>query len=92
MLVTADHGNLEEMRDPESGDAHTQHTTNPVPALLVGPAAAGRRLADGGLSDIAPTLIDLLGLERPAEMTGHSLLQAAGARSDAPGVADRAIA
>ncbi len=98
MLVTADHGNLEEMRDPESGAAHTQHTTNPVPALLVGPAAQGQRLADGGLADIAPTLLDLLGLARPDEMTGRSLLRPAEAESGAagsnpdPGPADRAIA
>ena len=93
MLVTADHGNLEEMRDPDSGAAHTQHTTNPVPALLVGPAAQGRRLADGGLADIAPTILDLLGLKQPAEMTGHSLLQPADAgRAGNAGRADRAIA
>lgn len=89
LLVTADHGNLEEMRDPASGEAHTQHTTNPVPALLAGPAAAGLRLADGGLADIAPTVLALLGLAPPAEMTGQSLLRPAAERQAMP---DRAIA
>lgn len=74
MLITADHGNLEEMWDPQSGQASTQHSTNPVPLVFVGP---GRwRLSDGGsLRDIAPTILQLLGLPAPAAMTGRSLLQ-----------------
>ena len=75
LLVTADHGNAEQMRDPVTGGPHTAHTTNPVPALLMG-GPAGARLADGRLADIAPTLLALLGLARPAAMTGRSLLEA----------------
>ncbi len=71
LLITADHGNLEEMRDPASGQAHTQHTTNLVPLLLVG--REGYALQDGRLCDIAPTLLHFLGLALPPEMTGHSL-------------------
>ncbi len=71
LLVTADHGNAEQMRDPHTGAAHTAHTTNPAPLILVG--AAGDRLENGGLADVAPTVLDLLGLPRPAAMTGRSL-------------------
>lgn len=72
-LITADHGNAEEMRTPD-GKPHTAHTTNPVPCLLVG-GAPHARLRDGGiLADLAPTLLALLGLPQPAEMTGRSLL------------------
>ncbi|NKC34595.1 2,3-bisphosphoglycerate-independent phosphoglycerate mutase [Roseomonas sp. BU-1] len=74
LLVTADHGNAELMKDPETGGPHTAHTTNPVPVLLMG-APAGATLADGRLADIAPTLLALLGLAQPAEMTGQSLLR-----------------
>jgi len=74
LLVTADHGNAEMMHDPATGQAHTAHTMNLVPAILVGGPKGVKRLADGRLADVAPTLIELLGLERPAEMTGHSLL------------------
>ena len=76
MFVTADHGNLEEMIDPASGEAHTQHTLNEVPAFLVNPPAGVSGLADGRLSDVAPTLLKLMGLEQPAAMTGASLLRA----------------
>lgn len=73
LLVTADHGNCELMRDPETGGPHTAHTTNPVPLLLVG--ARNRALvADGRLADLAPTLLELMELPKPAEMTGTSLL------------------
>jgi 2,3-bisphosphoglycerate-independent phosphoglycerate mutase len=73
LLITADHGNVEQMSDPESGQAHTAHTTNPVPLVYVGRRAT---MADGGaLEDIAPTLLNLLGLPRPTEMSGHSLVQ-----------------
>jgi 2,3-bisphosphoglycerate-independent phosphoglycerate mutase len=76
LLITADHGNVETMRDPETGESHTAHTTNPVPALLVN-APAGLALDDGRLADVAPTLLELMRLERPAAMTGHSLLRPA---------------
>jgi len=72
LLVTADHGNAEMMRDPETGGPHTAHTTNVVPAILVG--APGVALRDGRLADIAPTLLALMGLPQPAAMTGVSLL------------------
>lgn len=79
MLVTSDHGNCETMIDPETGGPHTAHTLNPVPVVLVArgaaPAVAG--LADGGLADLAPTVLDLMGVEPPPEMTGRSLLRRA---------------
>ncbi len=72
MLVTADHGNLEMMRDPSTGQPHTAHTVGPVPLIYVGPR--DQALRDGGsLRDVAPTMLDLLGLPQPAEMTGRSL-------------------
>ena len=75
LLVTADHGNCELMRDPDTGEPHTAHTTNPVPVLLAG-GPGGAQLADGGrLADVAPTLLALLGLPQPAAMTGRSLLR-----------------
>jgi 2,3-bisphosphoglycerate-independent phosphoglycerate mutase len=72
LLVTADHGNAEMMRDPATGGPHTAHTTNPVPVLLLGSPAPA--LADGRLADLAPTLLALMDLPQPAEMTGTSLL------------------
>ncbi|MEP5731520.1 MAG: 2,3-bisphosphoglycerate-independent phosphoglycerate mutase [Sulfitobacter sp.] len=74
MVVTADHGNCETMIDPETGGPHTAHTLNPVPVAVVG-APAGTRLRDGRLADLAPTLLNLMGLEQPPEMTGVSLLK-----------------
>jgi 2,3-bisphosphoglycerate-independent phosphoglycerate mutase len=71
LLVTADHGNCEMMRDPATGGPHTAHTTNPVPLLLQG--GGDVTLADGRLADLAPTLLDLMQLPKPAEMTGMSL-------------------
>jgi len=73
MLVTADHGNIEMMKDPVTGEPHTAHTTLDVPIILVG-GAAGAGLQNGRLADVAPTLLDLMGLSKPALMTGHSLL------------------
>ena len=73
LLVTADHGNCEMMRDPVTGGPHTAHTTNPVPLLLQGGGDA--TLAEGRLADLAPTLLDLMQLPKPAEMTGMSLLR-----------------
>ena len=76
MLVTADHGNLEQMRDPQTGEPHTAHTTGPVDAVLVNPPAGVCGLEDGRLADVAPTLLRLLGLAQPTQMTGKVLLQA----------------
>ncbi|WP_109311022.1 2,3-bisphosphoglycerate-independent phosphoglycerate mutase [Ruegeria sp. AU67] len=73
MIVTADHGNCEVMVDPETGGPHTAHTLNPVPVALVG-GPKGVSLRSGRLSDLAPTLLELMGLEQPPEMTGKSLL------------------
>ncbi len=73
MIVTADHGNCEVMVDPETGGPHTAHTLNPVPVALVG-GPENASLRDGRLSDLAPTLLDLMGLDQPEEMTGQSLL------------------
>ena len=73
MIVTADHGNCEMMIDPETGGPHTAHTTNPVPVALVG-GPEGVTLRDGRLADLAPTLLELMGLELPPEMTGRSLI------------------
>jgi 2,3-bisphosphoglycerate-independent phosphoglycerate mutase len=74
MIVTADHGNCEMMVDPVSGGPHTAHTTNPVPVILVG-GPAGAQLRKGGrLADLAPTILELMGLPQPVEMTGESLL------------------
>jgi 2,3-bisphosphoglycerate-independent phosphoglycerate mutase len=73
MLVTADHGNLEQMRDPVSGEPHTAHTAGPVPLVYVGARRTALRTG-GALRDIAPTLLDLLGVAQPAAMTGRSLL------------------
>ncbi|PZQ51352.1 MAG: 2,3-bisphosphoglycerate-independent phosphoglycerate mutase [Rhodovulum sulfidophilum] len=73
LVVTADHGNCETMVDPETGGPHTAHTLNPVPVILVnGPA--GVALRNGRLADLAPTLLELMGLPQPAEMTGQSLI------------------
>ncbi len=72
LLVTADHGNCELMKDPVTGGPHTSHTTNPVPVVLLGGGAEA--LHDGRLADVAPTLLELMGLPKPAEMTGASLI------------------
>ncbi|HUA33891.1 MAG TPA: 2,3-bisphosphoglycerate-independent phosphoglycerate mutase [Candidatus Binataceae bacterium] len=72
-LITADHGNAEFMADPATGQPHTAHTTNPVPLILYDPKFKGH-LKDGGtLSDVAPTLLAMLGVKKPSEMTGHDL-------------------
>lgn len=74
-LITADHGNAEMMQDPDSGQAHTAHTSGPVPLIYVGRPA---QVVEGGiLSDIAPTMLHLLGLPKPAEMSGKVLMQLA---------------
>ncbi|SLN22920.1 2,3-bisphosphoglycerate-independent phosphoglycerate mutase [Roseivivax jejudonensis] len=74
MIVTADHGNCDVMVDPETGGPHTAHTLNPVPVILVG-GPAGARLEGGRLADLAPTLLELMGLPQPEEMTGRSLIR-----------------
>ncbi|MDX1380467.1 MAG: 2,3-bisphosphoglycerate-independent phosphoglycerate mutase, partial [Xanthomonadales bacterium] len=73
LLITADHGNIEQMVDPDSGQKHTAHTLNKVPLVFHGRPA--RRLHDGALRDIAPTMLALLGLPQPQEMTGRPLLE-----------------
>jgi 2,3-bisphosphoglycerate-independent phosphoglycerate mutase len=73
LLATADHGNCELMRDPETGGPHTSHTTNPVPLMAFG--VDGRKLADGRLADLAPTLLAMMELPQPKEMTGKPLLR-----------------
>jgi 2,3-bisphosphoglycerate-independent phosphoglycerate mutase len=72
-LITADHGNVEKMADEETHQAHTAHTTEPVPFIYVG--KRDLKVREGGvLADVAPTMLMLLGLEKPAEMTGTSIL------------------
>ncbi len=73
LLVTADHGNCEMMRDPQTGGPHTAHTTNPVPVFLMGGGDVS--LSEGRLADLAPTLLALMGLPQPKEMTGVSLMR-----------------
>lgn len=77
LLISADHGNLEQMRDAVTGEPHTQHTVGKVPVVLVNPPAGIRSIADGRLADLAPTILSLLGVPQPREMTGHSLVSAA---------------
>ncbi|MGI9592628.1 MAG: 2,3-bisphosphoglycerate-independent phosphoglycerate mutase [Myxococcota bacterium] len=74
LLITADHGNCELMVDPQTGGPHTAHTTNPVPIWWFSDDTRGRQLQDGSLADLAPTILELLALEQPAEMTGQSLI------------------
>jgi 2,3-bisphosphoglycerate-independent phosphoglycerate mutase len=83
LLITADHGNAEMMRDPATGQPHTAHTLNPVPLVLVNPPAGVTGLGEGRLADIAPTLLQLLGLRQPSAMTGRSLLRRAAERATA---------
>ncbi|MGB5068895.1 MAG: 2,3-bisphosphoglycerate-independent phosphoglycerate mutase, partial [Albidovulum sp.] len=73
MILTADHGNCETMVDPVTGGPHTAHTTNPVPVALIG-GPAGAAMRNGRLADLAPTLLDLLTLPQPLEMTGKTLI------------------
>ncbi len=72
LLITADHGNSEQMIDYATGEPHTAHTTNPVPLILVGKDA---KLKEGRLADLTPTMLDIMGIEKPEEMTGESLLE-----------------
>ena len=72
LLITADHGNSEQMIDYTTGEPHTAHTTNPVPLILVGKDA---KLKEGRLADLTPTMLDIMGIEKPEEMTGESLIE-----------------
>jgi 2,3-bisphosphoglycerate-independent phosphoglycerate mutase len=75
MLITADHGNAEQMVNPKTGEVHTAHTSNPVPLIFVSTREADiTPPCEGALSDIAPTLLTMMDIEQPAEMTGKSLL------------------
>ena len=75
LLITADHGNVELMEDPVTHAPFTAHTTNEVPFILVSDKYKNAKLDDGKLSDIAPTMLDILGIEKPAEMNGKSLIE-----------------
>jgi len=79
LLVTADHGNAEKMRDTSSGQAHTAHTMFRVPVILACGPAGFDRLYDGCLADVAPTVLELMGLSQPKAMTGRSLFHPAAA-------------
>ena len=74
LLITADHGNAEQMIDYSTGEPHTAHTTNPVPLILVTKNEELKLKSGGKLADLAPTMLDLMNLEKPEEMTGESLL------------------
>ncbi|WP_119462894.1 2,3-bisphosphoglycerate-independent phosphoglycerate mutase [Rhodospirillaceae bacterium SYSU D60014] len=89
MLITADHGNAETMRNPDTGEVQTAHTLNRVPAVLVNPPAGISTLADGALADVAPTLLELLGLPKPREMTGQSLIAEAAESGDRDAARER---
>ncbi len=73
VLITADHGNAEQMIDYKTGEPHTAHTVNPVPLILVGMEDV--KLKEGKLADIAPTMLDIMGLQKPEEMTGETLIE-----------------
>ncbi len=81
LVITADHGKAEMMRDPETGEPHTAHTLNPVPFIVVNAPGAIARIDNGRLADVAATLLAILGLPQPAAMTGHSLLVTAARRA-----------
>ena len=72
LMITADHGNCEQMIDYKTGEPHTAHTTNPVPIILVGMDNA--KLREGKLADLTPTMLDIMGLKKPEEMTGESII------------------
>ncbi len=81
MLITADHGNAEQMTDAKTGQPHTAHTLNPVPVILVNAPDGINELNDGSLADVAPTLLQLMGLAQPSDMSGHSLIKDASLRA-----------
>ena len=74
LLITADHGNCEQMIDYKTGEPHTAHTTNPVPLILVTDKKS-IRIKSGKLADLTPTMLELMGIKKPEEMTGESLLE-----------------
>ncbi len=88
IFITADHGNIEEMQDGE-GNPHTQHTLNPVPFHYISSSGFQYQLQDGILADIAPTFLEVMGLPKPIEMTGHSLLEGSRSGGFAAGARDR---
>ena len=73
LLITADHGNSEQMIDYKTGEPYTAHTTNPVPLAVIG-LPGNKKVKEGRLADLAPTMLDIMGLEKPDEMTGESLI------------------
>ena len=75
VCITADHGNADQMVDPITGGPFTAHTTNKVPFIVVGKDKIGRTVNNGRLADIAPTILDIIGIKVPTEMTGKSLLK-----------------
>ena len=77
LLITADHGNIEQMKDPKTGEPHTAHTILDVPIVIVGNISSKRAftLENGRLADVAPTLLELVGIPQPREMTGRSLVK-----------------
>jgi 2,3-bisphosphoglycerate-independent phosphoglycerate mutase len=77
LLITADHGNCEMMIDPETGGPHTAHTTNPVPFIVVDPDGDRPLRKGGALCDVGPTILTMLGIDLPNEMTGTDLRQGA---------------
>jgi 2,3-bisphosphoglycerate-independent phosphoglycerate mutase len=79
LIVTADHGNIEQMKDPETGSPHTAHTLLDVPIVVVNGRIGSFSLKNGRLADVAPTLLDLIGMDKPSQMTGTSLVQRSGA-------------
>ena len=75
LIITADHGNIEQMIDYKTGEPHTAHTTNPVPIILIVENSPYKIKPNGVLADLAPTMLELMNVEQPKEMTGHSLLE-----------------
>ena len=74
LIITADHGNAEQMIDLKTGEPHTAHTTNLVPLILIS-EKEGIKLKQGKLADLAPTMLNIIGLEKPDEMTGENLIE-----------------
>ncbi len=73
LIITSDHGNAELMIDPETGGPHTAHTTNPVPFVVIESGAPQNLRSGGALCDVAPTILGMLGMEQPQEMSGVNL-------------------
>ena len=77
LIITSDHGNIEQKINPQTGEISTEHTLNPVPFILIGQEYQGRatKVQTGILADVAPTILSLLNIEKPGEMTGRNLLE-----------------